>query len=88
MLIVHLTRPSARQIAELRLPPERMRFGERLVGAATRLLRRSGAGTARPVVSWLPWPGSRWTQARDLPVPPVESFRAWWRRVGRDEGSS
>ncbi|KRF26997.1 lactate utilization protein B [Phycicoccus sp. Soil803] len=66
----------------------RMRFGERLVGAATWLLRRSRAGTDRPVVSWLPWPGSQWTRARDLPVPPVESFRAWWRRVGRGEGSS
>ena len=26
---------------------------------------------------------SRWTGARDLPLPPRESFRAWWRRTGR-----
>ena len=29
----------------------------------------------------LPWPASPWTDARDLPVPPSESFRAWWLRT-------
>jgi L-lactate dehydrogenase complex protein LldF len=29
----------------------------------------------------LPWPASPWTDARDLPVPPSESFRAWWQRT-------
>ena len=28
----------------------------------------------------LPWPLSKWTNARDLPMPPSESFRQWWRR--------
>ncbi|MET8847496.1 lactate utilization protein B [Amycolatopsis sp. NPDC004625] len=28
----------------------------------------------------LPWPGSLWTDTRDLPAPPRESFRAWRRR--------
>ena len=28
----------------------------------------------------LPWPLSKWTDARDVPVPPTESFRAWWAR--------
>ncbi|MEU4452739.1 LutB/LldF family L-lactate oxidation iron-sulfur protein [Nocardioides sp. NPDC023903] len=48
-------------------------FAERLVGTGVRLARRAGA---RP-----------WTQARDLPDPPAESFRAWWRRTegGADE---
>ena len=28
----------------------------------------------------LPWPASLWTNARDVPVPPTESFRSWWQR--------
>ncbi|MDN3241909.1 LutB/LldF family L-lactate oxidation iron-sulfur protein [Glycomyces tritici] len=31
----------------------------------------------------LPWPGSRWTVSRDLPVPPKEDFRDWWKERGR-----
>jgi L-lactate dehydrogenase complex protein LldF len=27
---------------------------------------------------WLPPPLSRWTAARDLPVPPQQTFRDWW----------
>ncbi|AFM17209.1 (4Fe-4S) cluster-containing protein [Mycolicibacterium chubuense NBB4] len=30
----------------------------------------------------LPWPASAWSGARDAPVPPAESFRAWWERTG------
>lgn len=26
----------------------------------------------------MPYPASLWTKARDLPVPPTQSFRAWW----------
>jgi L-lactate dehydrogenase complex protein LldF len=29
----------------------------------------------------LPFPLSKWTDARDAPAPPRESFRAWWRRT-------
>lgn len=32
----------------------------------------------------LPWPASKWTNSRDLPVPPDESFRTWWDK--REEG--
>jgi L-lactate dehydrogenase complex protein LldF len=28
----------------------------------------------------LPWPLSGWTDTRDLPEPPAETFRDWWRR--------
>jgi L-lactate dehydrogenase complex protein LldF len=28
----------------------------------------------------LPWPLSGWTETRDLPEPPAETFRDWWRR--------
>ncbi len=46
-----------------------------------RLLSRSGR------ISHLPGPLAGWTDARDLPEPPAESFRAWWTRThdGRTE---
>nr|BFF22733.1 hypothetical protein GCM10025732_06980 [Glycomyces mayteni] len=31
----------------------------------------------------MPWPVSKWTVSRDLPVPPQESFRDWWKERGR-----
>lgn len=33
----------------------------------------------------LPWPISKWTSARDVPMPPTESFREWWRRERKGE---
>jgi len=35
----------------------------------------------RRALGRLPWPGSPWSSARDLPMPPTESFRAWWKRT-------
>jgi L-lactate dehydrogenase complex protein LldF len=40
---------------------------------------------ARPLarrgrIERLPWPLSGWTSTRDLPEPPAETFRDWWRR--------
>lgn len=29
-----------------------------------------------------PWPASSWSSARDVPVPPKETFRQWWDRTG------
>jgi L-lactate dehydrogenase complex protein LldF len=57
---------------------------ERISGSAGRVLgrlsrRRSPEG--RRVIGRLPGPGKPWTAARDLPAPPRESFRAWWRRT-------
>ncbi|HET6625555.1 MAG TPA: lactate utilization protein B [Nocardioidaceae bacterium] len=47
---------------------------------ADRLVRRTLPG-GRRALSRLPWPGSAWSDARDLPAPPRESFRAWWKRT-------
>ncbi len=64
----------------------RMGLGERATGLVGRFGRGRGMPGGRRALAWLPWPGTRWTSARDLPLPPAESFRQWWRRVGRDEG--
>jgi L-lactate utilization protein LutB len=47
------------------------------------------ARLARPLarggrVTRLPWPLSGWTDTRDLPAPPAETFRDWWRRERGD----
>jgi iron-sulfur cluster protein len=31
-------------------------------------------------ITRLPWPLSGWTATRDLPEPPAETFRSWWKR--------
>ena len=50
---------------------------ERLSGLAGKVLARRG----RSSIGRLPGPGSAWTDARDLPAPPAESFRQWWQRT-------
>jgi len=51
----------------------------RRLARAERLSGRTGRWWSR--LAQLPGPGRRWTTARDLPSPPPESFRAWWRRT-------
>jgi L-lactate dehydrogenase complex protein LldF len=46
--------------------------------AAARLGSRPLARNGR--IGRLPWPLSGWTETRDLPEPPKETFRDWWRR--------
>jgi L-lactate dehydrogenase complex protein LldF len=68
----------------------RTALAERAAGWSGRVVtavsRRALPG-GRTAIGRLPWPGSLWTDARDLPSPPRESFRAWWRRTdgGRRE---
>jgi len=52
-------------------------------GSGARLGGGEGVGAGRE----LPGPGAARTDARDLPVPPVESFLAWCKRPdgGRHE---
>jgi L-lactate dehydrogenase complex protein LldF len=57
----------------------------RRFGAATRLMAFGGRLLGRHgVIRRLPPPLGAWSRRRDTPVPPAESFRAWWRRTGGD----
>ena len=49
---------------------------QKLAGLSGLVLGRRGGSIGR-----LPAPLSRWTDARDLPAPPRESFRRWWART-------
>jgi L-lactate dehydrogenase complex protein LldF len=52
--------------------PGRFAAAEKVAGLGRVLGGRSGR------ISSLPWPGSLWTNARDLPAPPKQTFRQWW----------
>ncbi|MFI9364449.1 LutB/LldF family L-lactate oxidation iron-sulfur protein [Kitasatospora sp. NPDC053057] len=52
-----------------------------LLAAAQRAASLGGRALARGGrIGRLPGPLSGWSADRDTPVPPAESFRAWWRR--------
>ena len=51
----------------------------RRLARAERVSGRTGRWWTR--LAGLSGPGRRWTTTRNLPTPPRESFRAWWRRT-------
>ena len=53
----------------------RLGLAQRAASASRILLGRSGR------IRRLPPPLNAWTKTRDAPVPPPESFRAWWART-------
>jgi iron-sulfur cluster protein len=54
--------------------------------AAARLGSRPLSRKGR--IGRLPWPLSAWTDTRDFPEPPKETFREWWRRERGDQGGA
>ncbi|GAA4241698.1 hypothetical protein GCM10022254_71580 [Actinomadura meridiana] len=61
--------------------PARLALAQRAASAARRVVSRRGR------IRRLPGPLGAWTETRDAPVPPPESFRAWWSRTGGQDGS-
>jgi L-lactate dehydrogenase complex protein LldF len=55
--------------------PGRLAMAQRVASASRRVVARRGR------IRRLPPPVSGWTETRDAPAPPPESFRAWWKRT-------
>jgi L-lactate dehydrogenase complex protein LldF len=60
--------------------PRRYRWALRLASVAGRAAHRF---TRRGVLGRLPWPASKWTAARDAPLPAQQTFGEWWSREHR-----
>ena len=52
--------------------PRRLAFVQKLSSLGGRQVLRGGG-------RWIPGVARKWTAARDLPMPPKESFRSWWQ---------
>jgi L-lactate dehydrogenase complex protein LldF len=55
--------------------PRRLAVAQKAASASRRIVARRGR------IRRLPPPLSAWTDTRDAPAPPPESFRAWWTRT-------
>ena len=73
-----------------------MKAGAWTVADAGRLEKAQSASTlagraagrvlgGRATLGRLPWPLSAWSDARDAPVPPKQTFRQWWARTHDDD---
>jgi len=64
--------------------PRRLAASQRALGIVSRVTGRRTMLGSIPI----PGPAARWTGARDIPAPPRESFRQWWKRTrnGSREG--
>ncbi|NHN55920.1 iron-sulfur cluster-binding protein [Calidifontibacter sp. DB0510] len=76
----HRGRPSAEGLAMksaawMFAEPGRWASMQKGITASSKLLR------GKRTLQHLPWPGSVWTDARNAPVPPRETFRQWWQRT-------
>jgi len=60
--------------------PSRLAAAQRAASASRKLIARKGR------IRRLPPPLSAWTDTRDAPAPPEESFRAWWARTRGNDG--
>jgi L-lactate dehydrogenase complex protein LldF len=76
---------------------ERTAFRAATAGLGNRALYQVGLQVGLPLahvvagqdgVRDLPSVGGRWTQSRDVPQPPRQSFRAWWAEQTRGERGS
>ena len=63
--------------------PRRFAAAERATVLVRALSRLPGVGGSRRIRR-LPPPLNGWTRTRDLPVPPAQSFRRWWRERAED----
>ncbi|MEV0530590.1 LutB/LldF family L-lactate oxidation iron-sulfur protein [Kitasatospora sp. NPDC050463] len=56
------------------ISPARLGYAQRAAALGGRLLARRGR------IGRLPGPFRGWSDSRDTPAPPTESFRTWWRK--------
>lgn len=61
---------------------------KRFAAAEKGMLAGRLIGRRKGRITSLPFPLSAWTSARDLPLPPRQSFRSWWRERERRDGST
>jgi L-lactate dehydrogenase complex protein LldF len=59
--------------------PGRLALAQRVASFSRRLVARGGR------IRRLPGPLRAWTDTRDAPAPPAESFRAWWDRTQKEQ---